>query len=233
MRSIYPAVHLSVCLSVHLSGVVIRHLRLEVGVGGACQSLGIQLQTLIHPEPPAVAHLTAQIQVQLCHQQAVRDPRQTRGTTGVGRRHVARAVEVAKVAVCRPAVGGGEFVREVLCADAVDGEREVGVGDGGVAGLDAPQGLAEGSHRGGRVEDELSTVQTVGHPVLRHVAAVADVDGDLAELGLWTGGRGEGGGGPPQYSDRRPETWGNSGLWTGGGGGGGGSASVLTTQTAL
>ena len=116
-----------------LPGLIAHHLRLEVGVGGARQRVGVQLQPLVHPQPPAVPHLAAQVQVQLGHQQTVRDARQTRRPAGVRSRHVARAVKVAEVAVRRPAVSRRELVRKLLRAHPVDGEREVRVGDGGVA----------------------------------------------------------------------------------------------------
>jgi hypothetical protein len=66
----------------------------------------------------------------------------------------------------------------------VNSPCKVTVGDGSVAGLDGPHGLAEGPDRGGRVEDDFGPVQAVHHPVERVVAAVADVDSNFAVLGL-------------------------------------------------
>ena len=63
-------------------------------------------------------------------------------------------------------VGGGEFVGKGLGADAIDGDGEVGVGDGRVASFDGPKRLRQSAHRRRRVKHDLRSVHPVHHPVL-------------------------------------------------------------------
>ena len=64
------------------------------------------------------------------------------GPAAIGCSHVAGPVEVSEGVMSRGAVARGELVGEGLAAHSVDGAGEVVVGDGGVAGLDGPHGLA-------------------------------------------------------------------------------------------
>ncbi len=93
---------------------------------------------------------------------------------------------MAEVAMSRPAIGRAELVGKDLGTDAVDAAREVAVGDGGVARLNAPHGLAQPAHRCRWVEDDFGAVDAVHHPVLRVVASEANIDGYSSELGLPT-----------------------------------------------
>lgn len=120
-------------------------LRFVVWLGDLGQTFGVQRQPLGHLEAPEVLHLAAQVQVQLGHQQAVLVAGQGRRAGTVRGGNVRGAVERAKVLVRRLPVRRGKLVREDFGADAVDRHREVPVGDGRVAGLDAPQGFAEGA----------------------------------------------------------------------------------------
>ena len=50
-------------------------------------------------------------------------------------------------------------------ADAIDTTDKVGVGDGGIARLDGPHRFTEGTDSRRRIEDNLSSVEAIGHPV--------------------------------------------------------------------
>merc|ERR1719192_428481 len=144
------------------------------------QTLGIQFQPLGHPQAPLVLDLPAEVEVHHGDEEAVPGPAQSRGPAPVRGRHVAGAVEVTEVLVSWQTVTRRELPGERLRPDPVDGAREVAVGDGSVPGLHRPHGLRQSADRGARVEDYLGPVDSVHHPVLGVVAAVADVDGDLA-----------------------------------------------------
>ncbi len=139
---------------------------------------------MTYPNSPVVFHLSAEVQIELRHKEAVFDARQSWRATAVGRRRVAGAVKVAKILVRRFSVSRGELIGKGLRAHAVDGECVEGVGDCRTASFNGPERLREAAHSGGRIEDQLGAVQAEHHPVLRVVTTVADVDAYLAKLGV-------------------------------------------------
>lgn len=68
--------------------------------------------------------------------------------------------------------------------DSVDTDCEDTVGDGGIAGFNAPERLRETVSGGGGVDDDLGTVECEHIPVLREVTTVANVHTNATELGL-------------------------------------------------
>lgn len=73
---------------------------------------------------------------------------------------------------------------EGLRAHPVDGTGEVAVGNRRIPCLDPPHRLRQSSDSGAWVKHNLRPVEAVHHPVLRVVAAVADVHSQLAVDGV-------------------------------------------------
>lgn len=55
--------------------------------------------------------------------------------------NIGRAVEMAKVLVCRFAISWSKFIGEGLCANTIDSTSEVTVGNGSISGLNSPHRL--------------------------------------------------------------------------------------------
>mmetsp|Transcript_288 Transcript_288/g.1117 ORF Transcript_288/g.1117 Transcript_288/m.1117 type:complete len:370 (-) Transcript_288:245-1354(-) len=91
---------------------------------------------------------------------------------------------MTEIVVRLAAVARGELVRKVLGSHAVYRSHVVVVRDRRVSSLYRPHRLREAADGGGRVEDDLGTVQPESLPVEGMVPPVAYVDRDLAEGGL-------------------------------------------------
>ena len=89
-----------------------------------------------------------------------------------------------EIVVRLAAVARRELVRETLGAHAVYGRDVVVVRNRRVSAFHGPHRLGESANRGGRVKDDLRSVQPERLPVQRVVPAVADVDRDLAKRRL-------------------------------------------------
>lgn len=131
-----------------------------------------------------ILDLAAQIQIHFDNQHTVFVTRESWRSLAIRGSHIAGPVERTKVLVRGFLVARGEFIGEGFRSHPIDRHREVAIRNGRIPGLNAPKRLAEVSHGRRRVEHDLGPIQAEHHPVLGMVAAVADVDGDPAELGL-------------------------------------------------
>lgn len=122
------------------------NLRPVIIANGCRQTLGVQRQSLRHSEAPMVAHLSAQIQIQIDNQQTVGVARQSRRAFAIRCRHECRPEKWSEFGVRRFAVARRERVRKLLGAHAIDGHRVVAVGDGRIACLNRPQRFAQTAH---------------------------------------------------------------------------------------
>jgi len=163
---------------------LVNNVGLEILAVDFGQGPSVHINSVGHPEAPLVGDLSIEVKVDLGDEKAVSHSRQPWCAAAVRTSHVGRPVKVAEVFVGRFAVTRRELVGKSLRADTVYSACKIGVGDGSIPRLDSPHGFAEGADRSRRVKDDLSPVKSVKHPVERVVAAVADVNGDAAKLGV-------------------------------------------------